>query len=433
MAHSNGIITAPVSFGDVNAVLRTSHTDLESLCRDANVNKWAKFKPVINPLIDNITGQWDASNNTWLSGVTWYKSTQAQNYNCGVDMRLSDAADPQMRVIAKNYADGIARIIPSGGSASPYRLQDFASYYHNAQPFIRSNKAKNTEYNVNRFISDVLHIGVLFSIHPLALSPADFPNLSAVSSGGINDVVLGVAVYDDDPSVNSSANLLRSSLAEDSVVDGGGVDIQFSDAETGTRRYVMLFLANNKVSRSYVIPFDDANYGIFKVNVSYDISAVMHITMGVVTVLNGSTVIASGTRVAEYNQSSQAMPVRDNYSYRIICTIENKNTTEVKIGKSTAAVDYSLELVLQNRNYGGEFYPVDPSDSYRDYVLTIPASQSRTVELRADTPFSGFWDTYVSSVLTTNSTISVWAVPKVTGGQGDFVASDTVPIYVTRE
>lgn len=432
MAYSNEIITAPVSFSDVNTALGTAHTDLDLLCRDSHVNKWAKFKPVINPLRDNITGQWDAANNTWLSSATWYKSTQAQGYNCGVDMRLSDNTDPNMRVLAQNYADGIARVIPTGGDASPYRLQDFASYYHNAQPFIRSNKAKNTEYNVNRFISDVLHIGVLFSTHPLALSPSDFPHLSAVSSGGINDVVLGVAVYDDNPAVNSSANLLRSSLAEDSVVDGGGVDVQFSDAETGTLRYVMLFLANNKVSRKYVVPFDNDNYGIFKVNIYYDITEVMRITMGVVTVLSGSTVVASGTRVAEYNQNSRAMPVRNNYDYRIICTIENKNSTEVKIGQSTATVDYWLKLVLQNSNYSGEFYPVDPSDNYRPYVLTIPSGQTRTVELRADAPFSGFWDSYASTVLTTNSTLSVWAYPKATGGQGDFVASDTVPIYVTR-
>ena len=45
MAHSGGIISAPVSFADVNAVLGTSHTDLGALCKDANINKWAKYKP----------------------------------------------------------------------------------------------------------------------------------------------------------------------------------------------------------------------------------------------------------------------------------------------------------------------------------------------------------------------------------------------------
>ena len=46
MAHSNGIITAPVSFGDVNGTLGTSHTDLHSLCQDGNINRFSKNKSV---------------------------------------------------------------------------------------------------------------------------------------------------------------------------------------------------------------------------------------------------------------------------------------------------------------------------------------------------------------------------------------------------
>lgn len=46
MASSNGIITAPVSFGDVNATLGTSHTDLHSLCQDGNINRFSKNKSV---------------------------------------------------------------------------------------------------------------------------------------------------------------------------------------------------------------------------------------------------------------------------------------------------------------------------------------------------------------------------------------------------
>ena len=47
MAHTNtGIISAPVSFADVNAVLGTSHTDLHSLCQDGNINRFSKNKSV---------------------------------------------------------------------------------------------------------------------------------------------------------------------------------------------------------------------------------------------------------------------------------------------------------------------------------------------------------------------------------------------------
>lgn len=47
MGHtSTGIVTAPVSFADVNAVLGTSHTDLHSLCQDGNINRFSKNKSV---------------------------------------------------------------------------------------------------------------------------------------------------------------------------------------------------------------------------------------------------------------------------------------------------------------------------------------------------------------------------------------------------
>ena len=52
MAHTNtGIISAPVSFADVNAVLGTRHTDLGNLCKDSHINKWARYKPFSAPIL----------------------------------------------------------------------------------------------------------------------------------------------------------------------------------------------------------------------------------------------------------------------------------------------------------------------------------------------------------------------------------------------
>lgn len=58
MAHSNGIITAPVSFGDVNATLGTSHTDLYTMCRDDNIKRLSPYKPIRG----NIRSQADTPN-----------------------------------------------------------------------------------------------------------------------------------------------------------------------------------------------------------------------------------------------------------------------------------------------------------------------------------------------------------------------------------
>ena len=79
MSNANGLISAPVSFADVNTTLGTSHTDLGNLCTDTNIKMWARYKPVVKNLISTID-QLD-SNNQWKSTATWWKGT---NGNCGI-------------------------------------------------------------------------------------------------------------------------------------------------------------------------------------------------------------------------------------------------------------------------------------------------------------------------------------------------------------
>ena len=72
MAHNNGIITPPVSFGDVNAVLGTSHTTISALCQDANINPMAKYKSVPKTKRDTLD-EWDWAAGRWASNSTWWK------------------------------------------------------------------------------------------------------------------------------------------------------------------------------------------------------------------------------------------------------------------------------------------------------------------------------------------------------------------------
>ena len=133
MAHSGGICTAPVSFADVNATLGTSHTDLGLLCKDSHINKWAKYKPVVNTVID-VSSQMDANKN-WLN-ATWWKGT---NGNCGISYTsYTSVGAARTAIINKDAIWSYTK--PSGGSSSPYRLTDFNQYDHNA-------KSPTTEVN----------------------------------------------------------------------------------------------------------------------------------------------------------------------------------------------------------------------------------------------------------------------------------------------
>ena len=141
MANSNGKITAPVSFADVNHVLGTSHTDLGALCKDTHINKWARFKPIKVNLIPALT------HNT-IAGTTVHFGMELINGNWNTfKQKLSEyiglmfGATQTASIGTKaEWIDGAKYTKPSGGAASPYRLSDFASaengnlgYNHSAQ------------------------------------------------------------------------------------------------------------------------------------------------------------------------------------------------------------------------------------------------------------------------------------------------------------
>lgn len=114
---------------DVRQVLGNSSTDLGTLCKASQINMWAKYKPVVLALIDTVS-QFDRTNNKWKSSATWWKGSTG---TCGiVPYSLNSAA----AVIdhCNGSLNGWSYTKPSGGLSSPYRLTDFAGYYHSAVP-----------------------------------------------------------------------------------------------------------------------------------------------------------------------------------------------------------------------------------------------------------------------------------------------------------
>lgn len=128
MAHSSTMITAPVVMPtDIAAVLNISGTDLGTICKSSAINMWAKYKPVPYAKIDT-TDEFDKTNNKWYSWATWWKGTTG---TCGcvpyVLRSIADVVDH-----CSGGLNGWSYTKPGGGAASPYRLTDFAGYYHRA-------------------------------------------------------------------------------------------------------------------------------------------------------------------------------------------------------------------------------------------------------------------------------------------------------------
>lgn len=136
--YSNGLITAPVSVWDVRRALGLNSTDVGTLCTSTRINIWAKYKPVRLNKLDT-TDQFDFSNNKWKSTASWMHgsgdgvhATNSYGLACSSYGNVNSIKTPYD---SSDVMNGWVYNRPQGGLAAPYRLQDFAGYYHNAATF----------------------------------------------------------------------------------------------------------------------------------------------------------------------------------------------------------------------------------------------------------------------------------------------------------
>lgn len=123
MANANGIISPPVSVYDIQGALGTGQTDVGSLCKHANINMWARFKPI------------------YCAGVTPLKNSQRDNTGHVVTgYAISWGIMKPTAMSWSDYIDTTTGVVksgkwlydrPTGGAASPYRLTDFVEIDNN--------------------------------------------------------------------------------------------------------------------------------------------------------------------------------------------------------------------------------------------------------------------------------------------------------------
>lgn len=181
MSVNNGLITAPVSLNDVNKALNRSHTDVASACKDTIVNKWSKYKPLKLSLIDTVTGQWDYTNNTWLASATWWKGqartgARRPQYTCGLVLNCYDDDRASFKSAIDNGNGGWSWDAPTGGEASPYRLQDFAGYTRDAPALFEGFDCPSS-VSVNGSFSLIMRANSINNVRFLKLNDI-FPNSS---------------------------------------------------------------------------------------------------------------------------------------------------------------------------------------------------------------------------------------------------------------
>lgn len=150
MSYSNGIITAPVSIYDVQRAIGASSPDLGTLCKHANINKWAQFKSLRYTAIgttdqfNSTTGQWSANSTWWLgdfTGERWGMRFSIDGGIGNISSRTSEGKtyrEPTSGFFYNLMRDNLRwnYVKPQGIESSPYspyRLTDFCLYNHAAK------------------------------------------------------------------------------------------------------------------------------------------------------------------------------------------------------------------------------------------------------------------------------------------------------------
>lgn len=320
MAIVDGIVTTlgdvGVSIEDVRTALGANSRDLGTLCRNANINKFARYKPVRYNKFGVLT---DQERESVSHGVV------VEDENILTSPRSPREAVGVVQDAAENY--DWTYLPPRGGAVTPnepYRLHDFNGYDHHAVPFLQVDV--NTDKGITKNISDtsVSHAFVL----PLALDPGNSQyNLHATDFTAIIDLKEWIAVA---AIFDSNNNLMDIATP---MVNGSPAAVLDSDGEI--QGDSITFILDNRYNYS--------TYKIYACLYRYNSGQYEYIPFPKQTV----------SETEHYNK----MPIN---LYIIVNAVDGGGGIEE---------DHPMEVVTLSPTHGGTSYTLDELDGSNTYVL----------------------------------------------------------------
>lgn len=194
-------------------------TRLSAICTSNNINKWAKYKPVINNFTDNRPTDW------------WKGKFQ----DCGLTINIYTNIGDMITACKEGLS--IVYNKPTGWIDSPYRLGDFANYDTEAKPPIEAGILNDTYYKTFGYIRTA-------------------PMLTRVGEGSrwlsieevygnlidLNSMYYGVVVY---PSLGTTNTNYMTT--DDTFGNSSNLILDFNLGSTGLGQYgIIQFLTDKK-------------------------------------------------------------------------------------------------------------------------------------------------------------------------------------------
>lgn len=194
MAIENNIVKPSISVSEVSQLLGCADT-VAACCTSANINKWAKNKPVCNPQLvsTRINADGTYTNMPFDFGLDHNKGNANMFYGIKIPSSNGNISSTIMQTIenflSNNPIENDWKYYKPRGNAhgEPYRLGDFAGYFHNFNGWCVRTGVREYDYvganssnlTINRVVTPDAKLTVFVDFYtensPYIISKSDFP------------------------------------------------------------------------------------------------------------------------------------------------------------------------------------------------------------------------------------------------------------------
>ena len=252
-------ISAPVSIRDLQRCFGLSNTDLGTLIANGNINKWAKYKPVIVAgkvvlLSDSdrenanygfsLIPTWSNINNMFTFWLLESPTTPTKTNWPSCDQSLSEP---------HNISEYWKYSKPTGGNAAPFRITDFVKentqygYFHFAEAPV--GPIANTEIHIasNGQMRVIYANGSYNQYMSLTYADLKYDNGSQISLSGY---YFGVMLCKTSATSSNTSYAITEMTASDILQQGA-----YAEAWFETKNDVGQFMGAGNYATFYVMPY----------------------------------------------------------------------------------------------------------------------------------------------------------------------------------
>lgn len=372
MAHSNGVISAPISASDPYQVLGVGiyagGYDVGYICSNQHkrINKWAKYKPIDYPAIGELT------------------EAQLKNGDYGIKPVTAKST-----VLDAVNANSYEYVPPKGGDNSPYRLCDFIGYNHAAEPPILFSTAE-TIFEWDTSVQEVYAFQVM-----CYKNAADSLNLIQANSL-LENMYLALAILASSNKyyVKTSAITLKQFIdrTEDPYVNLHRDDAPLMNFNSGSKVEYYLLASSFKADQAFVL------------ETSQPSASFIPLPFGDTWQQKGEFTLKKVDNVPLFSLVEIAFGSYSYQDYQTIGTITIGPGTfrfrfKVKNQRSTAFSMTANEYQINVRCNGTYYF-----QSYEQVAINVPAGGTAEYEVQSDTLYSRIFNGVVYGTMTIEMT-----------------------------